>query len=116
MEKGLEQLATVEGCALNGLTFFLSECNENRLFAFSDFLILKALEKEMDCRNWKEPFEAFCRDTSQACDLFHKYAMNCLFEIAEEKNINLEPIEEITITNAPSYKDINFPFFIERED
>jgi len=116
VEKGLEQLAAIKGSTLNGLTFFLSECHENRLFAFSDFIILEALKKEIVCRDGENFFETFCRDTSRMCDLLHEFAMNCLLEIAAAKNIHLEPVEEINISNPPSYNDINFPFFIRREE
>jgi len=130
IKKGLQQLKVLKNT--QALTYFTSEYAENSLFVFSDMIILQALKKKICTKNCQE----ICQETSPGiCQkgkvpilkklidetedvliLFHRFSMNCLDEIAAAKNIHLEPVEEINISNPPSYNDINFPFFIRREE
>ena len=93
--------------------------------------ILEALKKEICPENCPEVCQEtspgicqkgktffwtiFLSKTSEACQLFGEFAMNCLDDIAEANKFDLKP-EVISIPEPPKYKEIKFPFFIQRSE
>ena len=109
IKKGLTEIKK------QALMFFTSEYAENNFYAFSELVIYEALKKEIVCLEGKDFLFTFLHETGEVCDWFSKFAMNCLDEIAKANSIDLES-EVINIPEPPTYKEIKFPFFIQRDE
>jgi hypothetical protein len=115
------------------LTYFTSdEYDENNFYAFSELAIYEALKKEICpekncqevcqetspglCPKGRPPFlKDFLHKTGKPCDLFSKFAIKCLDDIAKANNIDLLEPEKIDIKSF-SPKEIILPFCIQRDE
>jgi hypothetical protein len=113
IEKGLGQLKALNEKEL--IYFTSDEYDENNFYAFSENIFLYALKEKIVCSEGKDFLLTLLHETGGVCDWFSEFGMNCLGKIAEENKFKLKP-EIITILNPPTDKELNFPFFIQRDE
>jgi hypothetical protein len=130
IKKGLQQLEVLKNT--QGLTYFTSECDENSLFLYSEMIIFEGLKKQICKKNCQEncketspricqkgkpmPLAKLIAETTKVFLLFHKFSMECLDKIAEPNKDKLKSVEIPLIPEPPTYKEIKFPFFIQRDE